>query len=93
MWAAALSKEKKTTLSPGPRSLLDHHAAFAKNPLGHLRTANFRPSSSSKRPTPKAMGKNQCSTGTGVVANTVCRGGMYSQKKAMTSENKMAGKR
>jgi len=39
------------------------------------------------------MGKNQCSTVTGVVPSTGCSGGIYNQKKAMTSANNMAGNR
>lgn len=50
--------------------LSNHQASLAKMPLGHLLTPHFRSSSKHNNPSPKAIGKNQCSTGIVVEAIT-----------------------
>ena len=69
-----------------------HQATLASKPRGHCLTKNFLASSKSNIPRPNVMGRNQCSTGTSAVPSTSCRRGMYSQKNAMTTANRIAGK-
>lgn len=47
-----------------------YQAILATKLPGNLLTRNFRASSKSNKPIPNAIGKNQCSTGTVVVART-----------------------
>jgi hypothetical protein len=70
-----------------------YHASLPTRPFGQPLTKNFLASSRSKSPSPSAIGRSQCSTGTDVVPKIGCRGGMYNQKKAMPSAKSMAGNR
>lgn len=79
-------------LTQPPKTKL-YQAMRARKPLGHVLTQYLRASSSSNSPMPKAIGKNQCSTGTAAVSSTRVKTCGYSQRKAMASANSIAGKR
>ena len=70
-----------------------YHATFAKIDFGYLLTKNFLISSNNKRPIPKAIGKNQCATGTIDVESTEWNFGTYKKKMAINSAKTIAGTR
>lgn len=78
---------------PPPRLCFytDHHAILAMNPSGQRLAVAFLPSSKHNKPNPKVIGKNQYSTGTGLLPNAVWKAGTYNQKIAISREKRMAG--
>ena len=79
------------TLTQNPSNQSRYQAIFAMKLLGYLLTTNLRPSSNRSNPIPKPMGKNQYSTGTVDVPNTVWNFGTYKKIIAMISANTIAG--
>lgn len=91
-WTALESPARSLQHVHGTHPFVHHQAHQATQPPGHLLTAYFLASSIPNNPTPNAAGKKKCSAGTALVASTLCSGGMYSQKMAMTRAKAMAGK-